>query len=81
MRYGVYEVICSLDYRGHSPGTRFVARLDSDAETRAIVRGNIRLVEEISSLMPAEHELPAGWADSNHTTGAPSGASTVERGK
>jgi hypothetical protein len=81
MRHGLYEVVGTLDYRGHSPGTRFVARLDRAAEVRAFNRGNIILIEEIEPILPDEHGLPAGWLTAGLTTnGVPSGAPVVERG-
>lgn len=44
---GRYEVVGSRTYRGHEPGTVFEAVLERQAETRALNRGNIRLLERV----------------------------------
>lgn len=61
VEYGVYEVIGTRRYRDHAPGTRFEARLDRDAERRAIARGNIRLIERVQIRVPDAHTFPEGW--------------------
>lgn len=61
---GVYEVGQRRSYRGHEPGTVFEARLDPAAETRALARGDIRLIERVTpSLQPGSYTLPPGWAN------------------
>lgn len=42
-----YLVTGKRRYRNHDPGAVFEARLDPDAERRAIERGNIRVLEVI----------------------------------
>jgi hypothetical protein len=61
-RLGVYEVTGRRGYRGHQPGERFEAVLDPNAETRAINRGSIRLLERLDPDLPAgKYRLPTGW--------------------
>lgn len=81
---GVYEVTGSRAYRGHKPGSRFEARLDRGAERRAVIRGDIRLVERVvPSIRPGSFRLPPGWEGqpTEVTTEAPEGASSVEGSK
>jgi hypothetical protein len=58
----VYEVVGPQAYRGHAPGTVFPGTPGRAAETRALVRGNIRLVETIGADLPDIYRLPEGWA-------------------
>lgn len=59
---GRYEVIGRRAYRGHQPGEEFEARLDRAAETRAINRGSIRLLERFTAdLTAGSYRLPDGW--------------------
>lgn len=59
---GLYEVIGKRAYRGHQPGALFEARLDRNAEGRAIQRGAIRLLERIANdLLSGTYRLPDGW--------------------
>lgn len=59
---GVYEVCGRRIYRGHMPGEVFEARLDPNAEARAINRGSIRLLERVAAdLPPGSYRLPVGW--------------------
>lgn len=59
----VYRVTGKRRYRGHEPGTEFPARLDVLAERRAIERGDIVLVERITSaLEPGTFALPRNWS-------------------
>jgi hypothetical protein len=83
MMHGVYKVVGTLEYRGHKPGEIFAARLDRPAESRAINRGNIILLEHIQPSLPPEYGFPDGWlsADTVQSNDAPDGASVVERGK
>jgi hypothetical protein len=60
--YGRYVVTGSRAYRGHTQGTQFVARIDPNAESRAIARGDIQLLGRIEpSVSPAFFTPPAGW--------------------
>lgn len=62
MNAGLYEVVGPVAYRGHQPGSRFVARLEPAAERRAIDRHNIRKIKTIvPSLQPGSYRLPNGW--------------------
>lgn len=77
-----YLVTGSRKYRWHEPGTEFEARLDPDAERRAIERGSIRVLEVIQP-QPGGFQLPKDWprsAADAPTTEAPKGASVVSRG-
>ena len=76
MRYGEYLVTGKRQYRGHDPGTTFEARLEPNAERRAIARGDIRLIREIHPTVPPGHTFPAGWlAGQTPNTEAPARAS------
>lgn len=55
-----YLVLGERRYRGHEQGTVFEARLDPDAERRAIERGAISLVGEVT-LSAENYELPEDW--------------------
>jgi hypothetical protein len=62
MTMGRYEVVGSRAYRENAPGTIFEARLERNAERRAIERGSIRLLEVIpDDLTAGSYRLPAGW--------------------
>lgn len=76
----VYEVIGDLRYRDHDPGERFEATLDPDAEMRAVLRGNIRVIDSSPTrLQPGSYLLPDGWRTNKDTaTGAPEGASSTK---
>jgi len=66
--YGVYRVAGRRRYRGHEPGDEFTARIDREAERRAIERGDIELLERIvPELEGGSYTLPRGWlsADSD----------------
>jgi hypothetical protein len=59
---GVYEVIGPRAYRENPPGSRFEARLDRNAEARAVERGSIRLLERVAEDLPTgKYRLPTGW--------------------
>lgn len=75
----IYEVLGSLRYRDHNPGERFEAQLDPDAEMRAVLRGNIRIIDSSPTrLQPGSWRLPDGWQISNADDRAPEGASLIE---
>lgn len=64
MSGGVYKVTGRLAFRGHKPGETFTAVLEPVAERRAVLRGNIELLERIiPSLQPGSYTLPDGWVD------------------
>lgn len=49
-------------YRWHKPGAVFEARLDPDAEKRAIERGAIRVLDVINANIKQEdYTLPNDW--------------------
>lgn len=80
-RYGIYVVTGRRAYRGHEPGTQFEAVLDRQAETRAIGRGDIRLLKRVTpSIQPGTYTFPAGWLDDTPTTGAATEASPPLKG-
>lgn len=59
---GRYQVIGKRAYREHQPGEYFEARLERNAEGRAIARGSIQLIELIpDDLAPNTYRLPDGW--------------------
>ena len=59
---GEYEVVGKREYRGHSPGTIFEARIDRAAVSRAISRGDIRLLRMVEPVIQSgSFALPDGW--------------------
>ncbi len=59
-----YLVTGRRKYRWHDPGTTFEARLDPDAERRAIARGSIRVIEAIETKLPdGGYTLPRDWPE------------------
>lgn len=59
---GEYEVTGRREYRGHTLGTVFEARLDRAAEARAIARGDIRLVRVVEPTIQSDNlVLSRGW--------------------
>jgi len=62
MSFGEYEVIGRRLYRGHEPGSIFEARLERNAERRAIRRGDIRLLRVVQpKLQEGSFAFPDGW--------------------
>lgn len=62
MSAGEYLVKRHNGYRGHPQGTVFVARLEPRAEARAIGRGDIEKLQDLTpSLAPGSYTFPAGW--------------------
>lgn len=60
--HGEYLVRRHNGYRGHPQGSVFVARLPAGAEARAIWRGDIEKISDLTpSLEPGSFTLPAGW--------------------
>jgi hypothetical protein len=63
---GRYQVVGDTAYRGHEPGTTFVARLDVHTANRAIDRGNLKLLGlAVDDLEPGSWRLPQGWLQTN----------------
>lgn len=57
-----YEVLRRDGYRGHELGSRFEAILDPNAERRALIRGDIRVVARTTpSVQPGSFAFPDGW--------------------
>jgi hypothetical protein len=57
--HGLYRVSGTRAYRGHEPGTEFQARLERNAEQRAIARGDIILLDRLTpALEPGSWQLP-----------------------
>ncbi len=68
MTHGHYRVTGSRRYRGHEPGTEFIAEIAPNAEHRAVGRGDIVLLERVEpALLPGSFEFPQGWLASPHT--------------
>ena len=62
----LYRVTGTLPYRDCKPGEMFEARLDVDAELRALARGNIEILDSSETrLRPGSYALPDGWAQSS----------------
>jgi len=67
-----YLVTGPRKYRWHIPGSTFEARLDPDAERRAIERGSIRVLEVVDSHI-GSYGLPKDWpigADASEPVGS-----------
>jgi hypothetical protein len=81
---GIYRVIGNRRYRGHEPGTEFSARLEPLAESRAITRGDLELVDRMEPELPrGAFRLPVGWTESPQErsgTRAGSRLTTLEKG-
>ncbi len=62
MTHKRYLVTGRRQYRWHKPGTTFEAKLDPDAERRAIERGSIRVLAIIrSDVEDGSYQLPKDW--------------------
>lgn len=60
--YGIYRVTGRRSYRGHQPGDTFEARLEPEAEYRAVKRGDIALLERVEvTLLRGSFGLPHDW--------------------
>lgn len=60
-----YQVIGKRAYRGHSPGSVFEARIPAGPASRAIGRGDIRLIREVTPELQPGWQLPDGWVTNN----------------
>ena len=59
---GEYEVTGRREYRGHPPGEIFEARIPRAAESRAVARGDIRLLRVVEpQIQSGSYRLPDGW--------------------
>ena len=64
---GLYQVVSPRDFRGHSQGTEFVARLEQAHEARAVARGSIQLLARVvPALEPGSFTFPDGWLAQPH---------------
>jgi hypothetical protein len=60
---GEYEVVGRREYRGHPPGEIFEARIPRAAESRAVARGDIRLLRVVVPVIQSgTYRLPDGWS-------------------
>jgi hypothetical protein len=58
----VYQVTGRRAYREHMPGSVFESMLDPAAETRALARGDIEILERsLTTIRPGSYRLPTGW--------------------
>lgn len=56
--HGRYLVTGGREYRGHAPGTEFVAQLEPGPEGRAVARGDIQLLERtFATVEPGSYTL------------------------
>lgn len=60
MTHKRYLVCGHRRYRNHEPGAVFEARLDPDAERRAIERGNIRVLDIVEADI-GTFAVPKDW--------------------
>jgi hypothetical protein len=58
---GLWLVSGRRAYRGHQPGEEFEASLAQTVAGRAVLRGDIKLLEEFAPQLPPEYCLPEGW--------------------
>ena len=56
---GRYRVIGRLAFSGYEPGQVFTTVLDPGVERRAMLRGNIQLLERVNPTLPDGYKLPA----------------------
>ncbi len=64
-----YKVLGQRKYRHHKPGEVFDAKLDRGAEFRALLRGDIEVVDRAApALIPGSFMLPEGWIATNERT-------------
>ncbi len=62
MTHKLYLVTGKRKYRWHDPGSTFEAKLDPEAERRAVERGSIKVLAVIQSdLADGSYELPKDW--------------------
>lgn len=59
---GEFEVCGTRIYRDKHPGETFEARLDRAAVSRAVARGDIRVVRVVEpTIQSGSYTLPDGW--------------------
>lgn len=64
MTHGLYRVVGKREYRGHEPGEEFEARLERNAEKRAVMRGDLQILGYVLPELPrGSYEFPQGWLD------------------
>jgi hypothetical protein len=57
-----YEVTGKREYRGNQPGEIFHARIPAGAESRAVARGDIRVLRTVEpTIQSGSYRLPDGW--------------------
>jgi hypothetical protein len=67
-----YRVVGRRDYRGHKPGSRFIAHLSPEMAQRAINRGDIVIIRQINmQVVPGSYTFPEGWLDEPAETKTP----------
>lgn len=75
MKYLLFEVCGTREYRGHRPGDQFVTKLDPALE-RGIARGNVVVIAEVEpKLSEGQYGLPEDWPAES-----PADATVTERG-
>jgi hypothetical protein len=75
-----YLVTGKRRYRDHEPGCTFEAKLDPDAERRAIERGSIRVLTVVSpDLENGSYVLPEDWSQDAADAGTTRAADGVSR--
>jgi hypothetical protein len=69
MTHAEYRVIGKRAYRDHPPGTTFEARLERNAEYRAMLRRDIVFVRVVHpELQAGSFTFPHGWLSGQPTT-------------
>jgi len=63
-----YKVVGPREYRGHATGVVFHANIPASVATRAIKRGDIVFIREVTPGLQPGWELPAGWVTDNERT-------------
>lgn len=62
--FGLYLVCGKRAYAGVEPGEEFMARLDRNAERRALERGSLQLVARVTpTIVLHDCEFDQGWLD------------------
>jgi hypothetical protein len=67
-----YRVVGSRIYRGHKPGSKFIAHLGREVAQRAISRGDIEVIRQLNiQVVPGSYTFPAGWLGESAETQTP----------